>query len=228
VVVAEHPASAGQGVLVELAGILMLAQRAQAGGEIVGQVQSGGVVIAHHPAVAAQGVLVEFVGLLMLAQRAQAGGEVVGQAQGDEMIIAQHPAVMGQGVLIDGCFPRSDRRDRVLEVTEAVSGCSVESAWLCPTSSGGSHRGRRGTEVVEAVSRWRRSADSWQTRLAPVVQRSPIGAPQPGVRTSNAQLVTGVQGRDDSLITFPARATRRRGDLNGLDTHPHRTGRASR
>ena len=45
-VVAEDPAAAGEGVLVEVAGLLVLAQRAQVGGEVVGRGEGVGVVVA--------------------------------------------------------------------------------------------------------------------------------------------------------------------------------------
>jgi hypothetical protein len=102
----------------EFAGLLVLTQRAQIGGEIVGGVQRGGMVIAQHPAVAAQGVLIEFACLLRLTARAQTGGEIVGQAQGDYMVITQHATVVGQSVLIDCCLHRSDRRDRLTDLRD--------------------------------------------------------------------------------------------------------------
>ena len=46
VVVAEDPAAAGEGVLVEGAGLLVLTQRAQVDGEVVGRAEGVGVVVA--------------------------------------------------------------------------------------------------------------------------------------------------------------------------------------
>ena len=57
-VVAEHAAAAGQGVLVQLAGRLILAQVPQVGGEIGRRGQGAGVVVAEGAAEAGQGVLV--------------------------------------------------------------------------------------------------------------------------------------------------------------------------
>ena len=91
----------GSGALkiVHLAGLLVLAQRAQVSGEVVGRAQGVGVVITEHPAVADQGVLAELAGLLVLTQRAQASGEVMGQAQRVGVVITQRPAPADQGVL---------------------------------------------------------------------------------------------------------------------------------
>ena len=47
-VVTQHPAAAGQGVLVECAGLLILAQLAQVGGEPAGRGEGFGVVVAQH------------------------------------------------------------------------------------------------------------------------------------------------------------------------------------
>ena len=71
-IVAEYPAVAGEGVLGEGAGLLVLTQRGQLAGEVVGRAEGGGVVVAEDPAAAGEGVLVEGAGLLVLAQRGQA------------------------------------------------------------------------------------------------------------------------------------------------------------
>ena len=51
-VIAEQPTAAGQGVLVQLAGRLILAQAAQVDGEVIRRGQGTGVVIAEYPAAA--------------------------------------------------------------------------------------------------------------------------------------------------------------------------------
>ena len=101
-VVAQDPAAAGEGVLVEGAGLLVLAQRVQVDGEVVGRGEGVGVVVAQDPAAAGEGVLVEGAGLLVLAQRVQVGGEVVGRAEGVGVVVAQDPAAAGEGVLVEG------------------------------------------------------------------------------------------------------------------------------
>src|SRR5947209_18794823 len=58
-VFAQHPAVATQGVLIELASLLMLTQRAQTDGEIIGQPQGDEMVIAKHAAVVGQCVLID-------------------------------------------------------------------------------------------------------------------------------------------------------------------------
>ena len=80
VVLAQDPASAGQGVLVEGAGLLVLTQRVQVEGEVAGRGEGVGVVLAQNPASAGQGVLVEGAGLLVA-----------------------HPTRTGRG---RGCWPR--------------------------------------------------------------------------------------------------------------------------
>ena len=73
-VLAEDPAAAGEGVLVEVAGLLVLAQRAQVVGEVAGRGEGVGVVVAEDAAAAGEGVLVEGAGLLVLAQLAAGRG----------------------------------------------------------------------------------------------------------------------------------------------------------
>ncbi len=63
-VLAEDPATAGEGVLVEGAGPLVLTQPAQVDGEVVGRAEGVGVVLAQDPAAAGEGVLVEVAGPL--------------------------------------------------------------------------------------------------------------------------------------------------------------------
>ena len=77
-VVTQHPAAPGQGVLVECAGLLILAQRAQIGGEPAGRGEGVGVVVAQHAAEAGEGVVLELAGLLVLAQRSQGEAEEAG------------------------------------------------------------------------------------------------------------------------------------------------------
>ena len=68
VTVAEDLAAAGQGVPVEVMGLLVATQRVA--GEVVGCGEGGRVVIAQNPALAGLDVLVEVVGLLVAAQLA--------------------------------------------------------------------------------------------------------------------------------------------------------------
>jgi hypothetical protein len=77
VVVAEDAASASEGVLVELAGLLDLAQLAEIGGQVVRGGERVRVVGTEDAAAALEGVLVEFASLLVLAPRAQFDGAVV-------------------------------------------------------------------------------------------------------------------------------------------------------
>ena len=67
-VLAQDPAAAGQGVLVEGAGLLVVTQCGQVGGEVVGRGEGVGVVLAQDPASAGQSVLVEGAGLLVVTQ----------------------------------------------------------------------------------------------------------------------------------------------------------------
>jgi hypothetical protein len=68
-VVAQHTAEAGEGVVLESAGLLVLAQGAQRATEEAGDAQCVGVVLAEDSAVAADGVALQLPGLLVLAQR---------------------------------------------------------------------------------------------------------------------------------------------------------------
>ncbi len=70
----KHPTATAKGVLVELAGPLMLAQLPQIVGEVVGRAQGVGVVLAEHPAAVGEGVLVKLAGLCILpsARRSRA------------------------------------------------------------------------------------------------------------------------------------------------------------
>ena len=80
-VVAEHPPAPGEGVLVQLAGLLVLAQREQVDGEVAGRGEGVGVVVAEHPPAAGEGVLVQVAGLLVLAQRGQVGARLLAEAR---------------------------------------------------------------------------------------------------------------------------------------------------
>ena len=77
VAVAEHPAAPNQGVLIELAGLPMLPQRAQVASEVVGRGQRVGMIITQQQPVASQGILIELPGPFMLPQRTQVGGKVL-------------------------------------------------------------------------------------------------------------------------------------------------------
>ena len=77
-VVTQHPTAPGQGVLVECAGLLVFAQRAQVGGEPAGRGEGVGVVVAQHAAEAGEGVVLELAGLLVLPQGSQGEAEEAG------------------------------------------------------------------------------------------------------------------------------------------------------
>ena len=63
-VVTQHAATPGEGVLVEGAGPLVLAQFAQIGREPAGRGEGLGMVVAQHAAEAGEGVGLELAGLL--------------------------------------------------------------------------------------------------------------------------------------------------------------------
>jgi len=92
----KHPTATAKGVLVELAGPLMLAQLPQIVGEVVGRAQGVGVVLAEHPAAVGEGVLVELAGLCILPQRPQIESEVVGRFQGVGVVGAEHTTTLGE------------------------------------------------------------------------------------------------------------------------------------
>ena len=75
VVVTQDPAAASEGVLAELACLLVLPQLPQREREAVGREQGMGVVVAQDPAAAGEGVLAELAGLLILPQLPQGDGE---------------------------------------------------------------------------------------------------------------------------------------------------------
>ena len=77
-VVAQHAAEAGEGVVVELAGPLVLAQGSQGEAEEAGRAQCVGVVLAEDAAAAGEGVALKLSGLLVLAQRSQGEAEEAG------------------------------------------------------------------------------------------------------------------------------------------------------
>ena len=58
----------GEGVHVECAGLLILAQRAQISREPAGRGECVGVVVTQHSAEASQGVVLKLAGLLVLAK----------------------------------------------------------------------------------------------------------------------------------------------------------------
>ena len=89
VVVAEDPALPVQHVFVEFAGLLVVTQREQVGGELAGRGEGVGVVLAEDPAAAGEGVLVERAGLLVLTQRTQVQREVAGRGEGVGVIVAE-------------------------------------------------------------------------------------------------------------------------------------------
>ena len=99
-VVAQDAAATGQGVVVQVAGGLELAERAQVDGQVMGGVQGVGVVVAQHAAATGQGVVVQVAGGLELAERAQVDGQVVGGVQGVGVVVAQDAAAAGQGVVV--------------------------------------------------------------------------------------------------------------------------------
>ena len=89
VVVAQDPAPAVQGVLVQVAGGLRLAEPVQVGGEVIGGGQGAGVVLAEDPAAAIQYVLIQVAGLGPAAHLLQRPAEVVSDRQRVLMIVAE-------------------------------------------------------------------------------------------------------------------------------------------
>jgi hypothetical protein len=69
-VVAQHQTAPGEGVLVERAGVCILAQLAQVGCEPARRGQGLWVVVAEHSAEAREGVVLELPGLAVLAGEA--------------------------------------------------------------------------------------------------------------------------------------------------------------
>ena len=65
-VLSQDPAAAGEGVLAEGAGLLVVTQLSQGEGEAVGRGEGGGMVLSQDPASAGQGVLVERAGQLIV------------------------------------------------------------------------------------------------------------------------------------------------------------------
>ena len=65
--VAQHAAEAGEGVGLELTGLLVLAQRSQGEAKDSGCEQCAEVVLAQDSAAAGEGVVLEPAGLLVLA-----------------------------------------------------------------------------------------------------------------------------------------------------------------
>ena len=70
-VLAQDSAAAGEGVVLELPGLLIVTQRPQDQAEDVGREQGGGVVLAEDSAAAGEGVVQELPGLLIVTQRPQ-------------------------------------------------------------------------------------------------------------------------------------------------------------
>ena len=67
-VVAENAAASGEGVFVEVAGPLVVAQLGEVDGEVVGGGEGVGVVVAEGAAASVEGVLVQFASPLEFAQ----------------------------------------------------------------------------------------------------------------------------------------------------------------
>lgn len=65
-VFAQYPVTAGQGVLAQMAGRLVLSQLSQSERQVWGREQGVGVVVAQHPPLAGQGVLAEPAALLVV------------------------------------------------------------------------------------------------------------------------------------------------------------------
>ena len=100
-VVAEDPAGAGQGVLVEAAGLVVVTELAQVAGEVAGRAEGVEVVLAEDAAATGEGVLVEAAGLFVVTEPAPVDGEVAGRAEGLGVVLAEDPAAAGQGVLVE-------------------------------------------------------------------------------------------------------------------------------
>ncbi len=161
VVLAQHPAPAGQGVLVQRAGPHMLTQQVQVGGEVVGRAQGVGVVVAQHPAAAGQGVLIQFAGPLVLTQMTQVEGEIIGRKQGVRVLLAEH--VAAQLVCPFEQRPSGSRLTPGVQVTsgavEQPRNVSVVRVGAAGGLSDGQYvrqqlpPGRPGRQVVPRVSR---------------------------------------------------------------------------
>jgi len=84
VVVAEHPPRDGEGLLVQFAGGLEVAEVPEGVGEVVHRVEGVGVVLPEDPAVAGQRLLVQLAGALEVAKtqwvsaRSSSDSKVVG------------------------------------------------------------------------------------------------------------------------------------------------------
>ena len=89
VVWAQDLAAAAEGVVVQIAGGLDLAQLAHVVGQGAGRGQGVGVVLAQDPAAAGEGVTVQVPGGCCLAQLAQLVGEVVGGVEGVGVVLAR-------------------------------------------------------------------------------------------------------------------------------------------
>jgi hypothetical protein len=81
-----------------LSRLLVLAQGAQVGCQVVGLDQGVGMVVTQHATTPGEGVLLEGAGPLVLAQNAQIGREPARRGEGLGMVVAPHAAEAGEGV----------------------------------------------------------------------------------------------------------------------------------
>ena len=82
VVLAEDSAAAGEGVVLELPGLLIVTQRPQEQAEVAGRGEGVGVVVAEDSAPPAQHLFLQFPGLRVVTQPEQVVGELAGGGEG--------------------------------------------------------------------------------------------------------------------------------------------------
>ena len=98
VLIAEDTAAAGNDVVVQLPGRMVLAQLEQRADELEGGGQGVGVVLAQDAAAPGQDVFGQLPGRLVLADPAQDHDEVAGGGPGVGVVLAQDAAAAGQGI----------------------------------------------------------------------------------------------------------------------------------
>ena len=102
-VLAEDSAAAGEGVVQELPGLLIVTQRPQDQAEEAGRGEGVGVVLAQDSAAAGEGVVLELPGLLIVTQRPQDQAELAGRGEGVGVVVAEDSAPPAQRLFLQ--FP---------------------------------------------------------------------------------------------------------------------------
>ena len=146
VVVAENPARAFEGVVVEGAGPSVLVQLAEVGGEVDRRTERVGVIRAEDLPAPTQDLLVRSGGLRVLAQPEQVTSEVVGSSQDVRMLVAEqlrtHPVGAGQ---LQGCWRRRGSRcGRPRRPAASVRACPRRAGRPPPGAGRFRARGHRG------------------------------------------------------------------------------------